>query len=266
LLKRKQMKTVDVCESEADADQSENEVADAQMQTSVDQSEQEATDADMHTVDQSQKELAPDPNPQAEDASISADEEARLLAQAIEMSLAPEPVSTLKKPRRTPPAASSRPPAASSSGVNPLWAPPRYVPADDSRGPRTLNLVEEVQVRDAGYSWQRATAFLDTGNQHMTLVDTAFAQRHALYRPDHASQLLGLGTSFGQAERWTTIHGVVPGASTRAPVVTIALKVRNEEIVLLAAVSPMSTHDLLIGKDVLGRLFDAGFRIGAGSM
>merc|ERR1719198_1982629 len=96
----------------------------------------------------------------------------------------------------------------------------------------------------------------------MTLIDTHFAARHAIYKPEHAASLLGLASSFGQAERWTTIHGVVPGASTRAPVVTIALKVRNETFVIEAAVSPMSGHDLLIGKDVLGRLFDAGFRIG----
>merc|ERR1712188_290596 len=82
-----------------------------------------------------------------------------------------------------PPAKASRqmttlPPSASA---NPLWAPPRYIPANNAaeRGPRTLSLVEDVVVRDGGFVWQRAKAFLDTGNQHMTLVDSAFAERHA---------------------------------------------------------------------------------------
>lgn len=135
-------------------------------------------------------------------------------------------------------------------------------------GSRTLSLVETVQIRDGGYCYQAAKAFLDTGNQLMTLVDTRFAARHAIYRPDHArANLLGQrSTGFGQAERWTTIQGVVPGATTRAPVVTIALKVRDQEMVIEAAVSELSGHDLLIGADVLGRLFASGFRIGAGSM
>ena len=95
-----------------------------------------------------------------------------------------------------------------------------------------------------------------------------FAARHAIYKPDHAGpSLLGQRSAgFGQAERWTTIQGVVQGATTRAPVVTIALKVRDQEMVIEAAVSELSGHDLLIGADVLGRLFASGFRIGAGSM
>lgn len=144
------------------------------------------------------------------------------------------------------------------------------MPADNAsaRGPRTLRLVEEVAIRDGGYQWQRATAFLDTGNQAMTLVDPEFARRHAIYRSDHAAVLgvHGGASAFGQAERWTTIHGVVPGASSRAPCVTISLKVRDQEFLIQAAVSKVPSHDLLIGADVLGRLFEAGFRIGAGSM
>merc|ERR1719231_605581 len=103
----------------------------------------------------------------------------------------------------------------------------------------------------------------------MTLVDPSFAARHAIYRPDAAAALLGRGGGggFGTAERWTTIRGVVPGASSRAPVVTLALKVRDQEMLIEAAVSEMPGHDdLLIGADVLQKLFEAGFRIGAGSM
>lgn len=179
------------------------------------------------------------------------EEEARQLELALKLSL-------------------ERPPAkrrASPAAANPLWAPPRYMPTDSrsiEAGPRTLNLLESVQVRDGGYGWQGATAFLDTGNQAMTLVDTRFAERHALYKKD-AVPLLS-GSSFGMAERWTTIRGVVPGSSTRAPVVTLAIKVRDQEMLIPAAVSECTGHDLLLGADVIGRLFDAGFRLGAGSM
>ena len=98
-------------------------------------------------------------------------------------------------------------------------------------------------------------------------MDTNFAARHAIYAPDRAGAILSYGSAFGQAERFTTLHGVVPGASSRAPCVTIALKIRGEEVVIQAAVSEMcSGHDLLLGVDVLGRLFASGFQIGAGSM
>ena len=198
-------------------------------------------------------------------AELSVEEEDYLLAQAIEMSLSPAAAGASPPSKKA--KASEAP--KSTDDANPHWAPPRYVPAGDAtaRGPRTLSLVEDVEVRDGGFSWQKARAFLDTGNQHMTLVDTRFAARHAIYNPNRAANLLGLpGSSFGDAERWTTIHGVVPGASSRSPVVTIALKVRSEEFIIQAAVSEMGSHDLLIGTDVLGRLFSAGFRIGAGSM
>jgi len=154
--------------------------------------------------------------------------------------------------------------------VNSLWNPPRYMPSSGLHGARckTLSLVEEVEVRDGGYAWQKAQAFMDTGNQHMTIVDSRFAQRHAIYIPDDASAILGVArrSSWGQAERWTTLHGVVPGASSRAPCVTIALKVRGEEFLIQAAVSQMTGHDLLIGVDVLRRLFASGFKIDSGSI
>lgn len=182
------------------------------------------------------------------------DEEARELELALKMSLE-TPLRPAKAPR------------SSAAAGNPLWAPPRYIPAGNAleAGPRTLNLIESVHVRDGGYGWQSARAFLDTGNQAMTLVDSRFAERHAIYKKENAPLLSG--SSFGMAERWTTIRGVVPGASTRAPVVTIALKVRDQEMLVPAAVSdPGGSHDLLLGADVIGRLFEAGFRLGAGSM
>jgi len=187
-------------------------------------------------------------------AEEAIDDEARQLELALKMSLEP----AKKAPR----------PSTSSSGANPLWQPPRYLPAGHSveRGSKTLSLVESVRVRDGGYAWQAASAFLDTGNQAITLIDPVFAARHAIYKPDAAAALLGTATGFGQAERWQTIRGVVPGASTRAPVVTVALKVRDQEMTIQAAVSEMHGHDLLLGADVIARLFEAGFRLGAGSM
>jgi hypothetical protein len=177
-------------------------------------------------------------------ARVEEDEDAEL-ARAIELSL--EPTPTAQTMRQT------------AFAQNPLWDPPRYVPAGGTDalrviGGKTLNLVEAVHVRDGGYTWQPATAFLDTGNQHMTIVDELFATRHAIHRA-------------GTEERWTTLHGVVPGASSRAPCVTIAVKLRGEEFIIQAAVSRMGGgQDLLIGVDVLGRLFASGFRIGSGSL
>jgi len=75
-----------------------------------------------------------------------------------------------------------------------------------------------------------------------------------------------VGGGFGSAEGWTTVRGVVPGASTRAPVVTIALRIRGEDMLIKAIVSDMQGHDLLLGAEVLGKLFEMGFRIGEGSM
>merc|ERR1719198_407960 len=96
---------------------------------------------------------------------LSQEEEDRLLAEAIQMSLVQTP--------RAKAHSAHRPPGTSSDAGNPLWAPPRYLPKDANaleHGPRTLSLVEHISVRDGGYEWQPATAFLDTCNQLMTLV------------------------------------------------------------------------------------------------
>jgi len=93
----------------------------------------------------------------------------------------------------------------------------------------------------------------------MTIVDRRFAARHALYQVDSQSV-------FSTAERWTTLHGVVPGASSKAPVVTIALEIRGHTFTIQAAVSDMQGQELLLGIDVLQQLFAAGFSISAGSV
>lgn len=178
------------------------------------------------------------------------DDEEKELALAIQMSLQQAPAKAA--PRVT-------------TDANPLWSPPRYVPAADGGGAKTLSLVEQVRVRDGGYAWQPAQAFLDTGNQHMTIVDARYAARHALYRGDTAIPALH-GAGLGQAERWTTLRGVVPGVTSRAPVVTLALSIRGQDMLVQAAVSELGHQDLLLGVDVLDKLFASGYRIGAGSM
>ena len=53
----------------------------------------------------------------------------------------------------------------------------------------------------------------------------------------------------------------------RAPCITIQLRLRGQDFVVQAAVSELGGGtDLLLGVDVLERLFAAGFRIGAGSV
>ena len=187
------------------------------------------------------------PQQQAEDASLEeqlAQIEARELAAAIAASLAATPA----------PAPAPTPSAPAQSSENPFWAPARYVPATLD-GDRTLSLVEDVQVRNGAYAWSPAKAFLDTGNQAMTILDARFAAAHGIYRADAGIP----------PEGWRTLRGVVPGASSQAPIVTIALKVRGQEYLIRAAVSELSGPPLLLGIDVLRQLFAAGFKISAGS-
>jgi len=181
----------------------------------------------------------------------SLDDEERELNAALALSLRP---FAEQAPSR---ASAQQAPVASNS----LWSPPRYMPRTDTQANKTLRLVELVQVRDGGYAWQQASAFLDTGNQHMTIIDDDFAAMHGIHIPVSTP-----GSVFSQAERYTTIRGVVPGATTRVPVVTIALRIRGHDFTIQAAVSKMHGHTLLLGIDVLQNLFAAGFNISAGSV
>merc|ERR1712023_444400 len=97
------------------------------------------------------------------------DDEEEELALALKMSL--------ENPTKCQRRGGAKAPATDN---NPLWAPPRYLPTSGSGEVRTLSLVEQVQIRDGGYAWQPARAFLDTGNQLMTIVDARFAARHAI--------------------------------------------------------------------------------------
>ena len=165
--------------------------------------------------------------------SSEGDEDAELAA-AIALSL--------EQPKESP-----------TSATDSFWSPPRYVPPALSDAQRTLSLIERAKVRDGGYEWQDATALLDTGNSHITLVDARFAARHAIYLPGQ------------QAERYVTIRGVVPGATTQAPVVTIALKIRGQDLIVPAAISTLNNEDVLVDIGTINQLFSAGFRMAAGS-
>ena len=64
---------------------------------------------------------------------------------------------------------------------------------------------------------------------------------------------------------------LVPGRARRAiqavaRVVLRAIQAVARVVLVQAAVSPCTGHDLLLGADVIRRLFEAGFRLGAGSM
>ncbi|KAL3892644.1 MAG: hypothetical protein SGPRY_014929, partial [Prymnesium sp.] len=103
----------------------------------------------------------------------------------------------------------------------------------------------------------RAEALLDTGNLHLTLLSPSFAARHSLYHP-HSGGLLA------RAEAWTTLRGVVPDASSEAPVITVHLRIRDQEFTLPVAISELGGgEDVLLGLDVLRPLFESGFRIAA---
>ena len=136
---------------------------------------------------------------------------------------------------------------------NSFWSPPRYQPKAISEGDRTLSLIERVTVRDGGYAWQPATALLDTGNGSVTIIDEKFAARHAIYRPGF------------EVERYTIIRGVVPGATSQAPIVTIAIQIRGQDLIIPAAIAPLTGEDILLNMDSINQLFAAGFRLGAGS-
>lgn len=165
----------------------------------------------------------------------------------------PDPKSHSRVQRRTLP---SQPSSSSSSrnSDNWLFSPPRYLPPSQHLD-LVLGLREAIKIRDGGFQWQPATALLDTGNQHLTIVQPAYAARHSLYNPSEGGLL-------AQPDSWTTLRGVVPGATSRAPVITIRLSIREHEFTVSVAVSELGANeDVLLGLDVLEQLFALGFRI-----
>ena len=211
---------------------------------------------------------SPPPSPPGVNTSLADEglDEDPELAMAIALSLeqdneAPACTTPQSRPPSSAPGAPARRPARRSlssskpttPAANDLWDPPRYVPPAISEGDRTLSLVEAAAVRDGGYTWQPARALLDTGNAGLTLIDARFAARHAIHREGWP------------AERQTVLRGVVPGATSQAPVVTVALQIRGHELLIPAAVSTLPNEDVLVSMDVIKELFAAGFRMGVGS-
>ena len=86
----------------------------------------------------------------------------------------------------------------------------------------------------------------------MTVIDEAFARRHAIYAESSAFAPLG----------YTTLRGINPGAETRAPVVLAAVTLRGREFRIRAAVSPLTRMDILVGMDILEALFADGLALG----
>ncbi|KAL1523577.1 hypothetical protein AB1Y20_018513 [Prymnesium parvum] len=136
-------------------------------------------------------------------------------------------------------------------------SPPRYRPPA-AAADRSLRVRERIELCDGGAAWRQAEALLDTGNAHMTVLQPALAARLALYDPRAGGML-------SRPEAWTTLRGVVPGASVRAPVITVRLRVREHEFTVAAAVSELGgDEEVLLGMDVLQPLFASGFRISNG--
>lgn len=158
-------------------------------------------------------------------------------------------------------------PASASSGAkisegarsseHPFASPARYLPeAADPSTARALNVREVTLVRAGNSAWVDGDALLDTGNSHMTVIDTRFAEVLGLYSRDPQSL-------FGRPIRHATLRGVVPGAEVLTPVIMLTLTIRAQEFTVEAAVSEMSGQHLLLGLDVLEPLFKEGFSLGA---
>lgn len=151
----------------------------------------------------------------------------------------------------------SPPRAAASDEPAGNWhSPPRYMPPP-LEAEQTLGVRETIRVRDGRFEWRPASALLDTGNSHCTVVTPAFAARHALFDPS-------AGGTLARPLSWTTLRGVVPGASARVPVIVMTVSVRGSEQTVEAAVSELGGgEDVLLGLDVLRPLFAAGYTIAA---
>ena len=200
--------------------------------------------------------------------------------------------SKTARPARKPGSDGEACPAAPAQPVSAedLVSPPRYLPPAASAAEASVSRRDVVQVRDGGYEWQAANALFDTGNESLTVLDAAFARRHGLYAEGGGSGIFAQAEPSpspspspsptrsprprpcpsrspnpNQAERWVTLHGVVPGASVTVPVVTAELRGRGHTFRLQVAVSELGGRtDALVGIDVIERLWAAGVRIERG--
>lgn len=137
-----------------------------------------------------------------------------------------------------------------------LHDPRRYVPpAPAGASARSLDVREGVQLRDGRGEWAEAAALLDTGNEHLTVIDAGFAARIGL---------LGApgGSVFARPVRTTTLRGIVPGAEHRdVPVIHAELRIRGHVLLIEAAVCEMRQQEVLVGLQVLREMFARGYTI-----
>ena len=117
-----------------------------------------------------------------------------------------------------------------------------------------LTQSEQIEIIDGRGKWQLASALLDTGNEHLACVDANFAQVLGLH--DVSSRI------FAPTEH-VTLRGIVPDASSSAPVTSVTLRVRGVEFAALrVALTPLgASRPVLLGMDVLSELFSSGFSI-----
>lgn len=135
-----------------------------------------------------------------------------------------------------------------------LLNPSRYRPPEESN--KGLHATDEpIEVQDGAGLFQQASCLLDTGNQHMTIVDDRCAARLGLLvMPGERSVL-------AQPDGYTTLRGVNPGAKTLAPIITATLRLRGRVFRKQVAVSALKGQDVLVGVDILRDLYREGFYI-----
>ena len=80
--------------------------------------------------------------------------------------------------------------APAQEALNP-FEPPRHLPAVIDPKARALRQAEMVQILNARGTWESVTALLDTGNEHLTCIDEAFATGLGLFDPSPCSSPRG---------------------------------------------------------------------------
>lgn len=169
-------------------------------------------------------------------------------------------------PASAAPPSSERPPSrapigdrygpAPSQRLNP-FNPPRHLPAISGASSKVLEQAESIQILDGSEAWQPTRALLDTGNEHLTCIDEDFAVGLGLYAPSG-------GSVHRRPTGTTTLRGIVPDAQAQAPVIHVKLRVRGVEFgPMRAALTRLErARPVLLGMDVIGELFAAGYSIG----
>ena len=130
------------------------------------------------------------------------------------------------------------------------------MPAVDANS-RALQQVEPVELLDGYNAWRTADALLDTGNEHLTCVDEAYAVGLGIFDPSARSGVHAKSTGT------TTLRGIVPGAEAETATIHAKLRIRGVEFgpMRMAVTRLEERRPILVGMDVLSELFAAGFHI-----